>query len=73
MPRFVKNYAREPRKSNTRKSKAPLGNVILLRVTDQEKRTLERLVKATSKNVSDIMREAMDMWSAQRRTVCLDR
>lgn len=72
MPRFMKSYTREPRKSNAKKSKSPLGNVICLRVTDEERKALERLVKATSKNVSDIMREAMDLWSARRRKVCLD-
>ncbi|GFE62538.1 ribbon-helix-helix protein, CopG family [Geobacter sp. AOG2] len=70
MPRFVRNYAREPRKP--KKSKVALGNVISLRITDEERKALERLVKATSKNVSDIMREAMDLWSARRRKVCLD-
>jgi len=49
-----------------------LQNIISLRINDQEKKQLEKLIKSTSKNISDIMREAIGMWSSQRRKLCLD-
>jgi hypothetical protein len=43
-----------------------LQNVISLRINDHEKRELENLTKATSKSISDIMREAIDLWRSSR-------
>ena len=34
-------------------------NVISLRITDQERESLERVMQTTSKNVSAVMREAL--------------
>ena len=65
-----KHLERESRKP--RKTVSPLQNVISLRISDQEKRMLERLAKTTAKSVSDIMREAMDLWKSKRRSLCLD-
>ena len=68
-----KQHAREPRKSNkTTEEKTPLQNVISMRISDQEKKKLEKLTKSTSKSISDIMREAMDLWRLKRRSLCLD-
>lgn len=63
---------REPRKSEPRKRKALLENVISLRISDQEKRQLEKLTANTTKSISDIMREAIQLWSSKRRNLCLD-
>jgi hypothetical protein len=49
-----------------------LQNVISLHINDDEKRMLEKLTKSTSKSVSDIMREAIDLWRARRRKLCMD-
>lgn len=68
-----KQCSREPRKpQKSRIETKPLDNVISLRISDQEKKTLEKLTKATSKSVSDIMREAMDLWKSKRRRLCLE-
>jgi len=72
MRNFKKQYRNEPRKSETKKRKAPLENVISLRISDQEKKTLEKVTSKTSKSISDIMREAIDLWSSKRRNLCLD-
>ena len=61
---------RKPQKSSI--EKYPLDNVISLRISDEEKQTLEQLAKATSKSVSDIMREAMELWKSKRRRLCLE-
>jgi predicted DNA-binding protein len=39
----------------------PRYNVISMRISDDERETLEMLMSATRKNVSDIMREAMEL------------
>jgi predicted DNA-binding protein len=49
-----------------------LQNVISLRISDAERKTLEKLTKTTSKSISDIMREAIDLWRAKRRKLCMD-
>lgn len=55
-----------------RKEVDQLQNVISLRINDEEKKALEKLTKSTSKSISEIMREAIDLWSAKRRKLCLD-
>jgi hypothetical protein len=62
--------SRKPQKSSSEKK--PLDNVISLRISGKEKKTLEKLTKATSKSVSDIMREAMELWKSKRRRLCLE-
>lgn len=49
-----------------------LQNVISLRINDDEKKTLEKLIKSTSKSISEIMREAIDLWRSNRRKLCMD-
>ncbi|MDD2733692.1 MAG: ribbon-helix-helix protein, CopG family [Desulfuromonadaceae bacterium] len=67
-----KQHRNEPRKSEPRKPKALVENVISLRISDQEKRTLEKLTSKTSKSITDIMREALTLWSSKRRSLCMD-
>jgi len=67
-----KQYRNEPRKSESRKPKAVLENVISLRISDQEKKSLEKLTAKTSKSITDIMREALNLWSSKRRSLCMD-
>lgn len=56
------------KKKDTQKKSTPvLKNVVSLRVSDQEKRLLERLTRATSLNVSDLVREAIGFWLAKGR------
>lgn len=42
----------------------PRYNVISMRVSDEERDHLENLMKTTHKSISDIMREAMEYFSA---------
>jgi predicted DNA-binding protein len=42
----------------------PRYNVISMRVSDEERDHLENLMKTTHKSVSDIMREAMEYFTA---------
>jgi hypothetical protein len=49
-----------------------LQNIISLRINDEEKKELEKLTKSTSKSISDIMREAIGLWSSKRRKLCMD-
>lgn len=43
----------------------PRYNVISMRISDEERESLENLMKRTQKSVSDIMREAMSALSMQ--------
>lgn len=71
MPYTRKNCDKEM--NGTRRTpEKTLGNVISLRISDQEKRVLERFIKRTSKNASDIMREAMNQWISSRNRFCID-
>mgnify|MGYP005822837995 CR=1 FL=1 len=67
-----KQYGYQPGKTEPKKRKVLRDNVISLRISDQEKRTLEKLISKTSKSVSDVMREAINLWSAKRRNLCMD-
>ena len=73
MPHAKNHVSKEPKsfkKKNNRKEQ--LQNVISLRINDDEKKTLEKLTKSTSKSISEIMREAIDLWSSKRRKLCMD-
>lgn len=68
-----KQVTKEPKASRSKKNKKEhLQNIISLRISDNQKMMLENLSKATSKSISDIMREAVNLWSAKRRKLCLD-
>lgn len=43
----------------------PRYNVISMRISDEERDHLENLMQRTHKSVSDIMREAMDVFTMQ--------
>lgn len=73
MGRPKKLDAKENKTCKTKKIKKDhLQNIISLRINDKQKVMLEKLSKATSKSISDIMREAVNLWSAKRRKLCLD-
>ena len=55
-----------------RKESEQVQNIISLRITDDEKKALEKLTKTTSKSISDIMREAIDMWRYKQRKLCME-
>ena len=71
---YTRNHVSREANSSKKKKNRPeqLHNVISLRVTDVEKKALEKLTKSTSKSISDIMREAIDLWSSKRRKLCLE-
>ena len=68
-----KLFTRESKVSRKkRKETEQLQNVISLRINDDEKKMLEKLTKTTSKSISEIMREAIDLWRARQRKLCMD-
>ena len=48
-----------------RMSENPRYNVISMRISDEERETLQELMNSTHKSVSDIMREAMELFKHQ--------
>ncbi|GFE56579.1 ribbon-helix-helix protein, CopG family [Geobacter sp. AOG1] len=43
----------------------PRYNVISMRISDEERETLQMIMQSTHKSVSDIMREAMDLFKTR--------
>ena len=73
MQHHQKQYRGESmKKSKRRKDADALSNVVSLRISDQEKRELEKITKSSSKNVSEIVREAIEFWISRRKRFCLD-
>lgn len=73
MPYHKKQYSREPKKTRSRRrDEHALTNIVSLRISDREKRLLEKITKSTSMNVSEVVREAIDLWLARRQKFCLD-
>lgn len=73
MPYTKNHVSKEPKSSKKKRSRIePLQNVISLRINDNEKKSLEKLTKTTSKSISEIMREAIDLWTSKRRSLCMD-
>jgi predicted DNA-binding protein len=73
MQQHYKQYRGETmKKSKRRKESDALSNIVSLRISDQEKRALEKITKSSSKNVSEIVREAIDFWISRRKKFCLD-
>ncbi|MDU0458600.1 MAG: ribbon-helix-helix protein, CopG family [Geobacter sp.] len=67
-----KLITREPKSSKKNKKETEqLQNVISLRISDDEKKTLEKMIKTTSKSISEIMREAIDLWRSKQRKLCM--
>lgn len=71
---YNRNHVSKDPKSSQRKRNRiePLQNVISMRISDNEKKSLEKLIKSSSKNISEIMREAIDLWTSKRRKLCMD-
>jgi len=71
---YARNHVARESKSLKKKKNRPeqLQNVISLRINDDEKKTLKKLTKSTSKSISEIMREALELWSSRRRNLCVD-
>lgn len=69
-----RNYIpRKPKGLKKKKgSTESIQNVISLKINDDEKRTLEKLTKTTSKSIPEIFREAIELWISKRRKLCLD-
>ena len=68
-----KLFIRESKASRKKRKKTEqLQNVISLRINDDEKKMLEKLTKTTSKSITEIMREAIDLWRAKQRKLCMD-
>ena len=73
MPYTRNHVPRGPKSSKKKKSgNDQLQNVISLHINDDEKRMLEKLTKTTSKSITEIMREAIELWSSRRRKLCMD-
>ncbi|MHC1699004.1 MAG: ribbon-helix-helix protein, CopG family [Geobacteraceae bacterium] len=73
MPNSKKLFVKNPEKKQKRKYCEPFGkNVISLRLSDDERQNLERIARSSSKSHTDIMREAIALWVANRRRLCLD-
>ena len=45
-----------------RMSENPRYNVISMRISDEERETLQEIINTTQKSVSDIMREAIELF-----------
>jgi len=43
----------------------PRYNVSSMRISDEERETLRQIMEATNKSVSDIMRDAMELFKTQ--------
>ncbi|RNC65594.1 MAG: ribbon-helix-helix protein, CopG family [Desulfuromonadales bacterium] len=73
MQHHQKQYRGEPKqKPKRRRDENALINVVSLRISDQEKRELEKITKSSAKNISEIVREAIEFWIAKRKRLCLD-
>lgn len=68
-----KRYRGEPKKKiKRRRDESALNNVVSLRISDQEKRELEEITKSSSRNVSEVIREAIEFWMDRHKKFCLD-
>lgn len=72
MQQQQKQHSGESRKQTRRRDETALKNVVSLRISDQEKRVLQRITKSSSKNVSELVREAIEFWLAERKRFCLE-
>jgi hypothetical protein len=58
------------RRTAKRKEKSVLKNIISLRVSDREKKVLEKITETSSMSVSDVVREALEYWLSKRQRLC---
>lgn len=59
------------RKTKKKREDKTLKNVVSLRISDQEKRLLEKISSNGCRNVSEVIREAIGYWLARRRNLVL--
>lgn len=73
MQHHQKQYRGEAKqKVKRRRDESALTNVVSLRISDQEKRELEKITKSSARNISEIVREAIEFWIAKRKRLCID-
>jgi hypothetical protein len=73
MTYMKKTITSEQRKSlKKEKRKKKLQNEITIRISDREKKQLERHSHSTARSLSDIMREALDSWKFKRNRLCME-
>lgn len=72
MSHYQKQCRGESRPRRGKKDETSLTNVVSLRISDKEKQVLEKVTKSSSKNVSEIMREAIDLWLSRRKRLSLE-
>jgi uncharacterized protein (DUF1778 family) len=73
MPNCKKQFTKDPEKKQKKKYSAPTQkNVISLRLSDDERQNLENIARSSAKSHTDILREAITQWIANRRRLCLD-
>ena len=73
MQHHQKQYRGETKqKAKRHRDESTLTNVVSLRISDQEKRELEKITKSSARNISEIVREALESWIAKRKRLCLD-
>ena len=66
MPNRKKLPSAASRRKTRKKDASALKNIVSLRISDQEKRVLEGITRSSRKNVSDVVREAIEFWLARR-------
>ena len=73
MPHRQNATIKDPRKeTKAPKSEKSSKNLVSLKLSDQERRIMERITRATSKDASEIVREAFSFWLSKRQRLCLD-
>jgi hypothetical protein len=73
MPNNKRQFNKEPDKKQKKKyADSSQKNLVSLKLSDDERQKLERIAKSSSKSYTEIMREAIDQWIANRRRLCLD-
>jgi len=66
LERVISHHIKTEEHNMGRMRENPRYNVISMRISDEEREQLESLMSKTKKSVSDIMREAMEYFSAQQ-------
>jgi hypothetical protein len=61
---------RKPLKKEKRKKSAQ--NLISIKLSDQEKKQLEKHSHSAATSIADIMREALDSWKFKRNRLCME-
>jgi uncharacterized protein (DUF1778 family) len=64
---YQNQSAEKAKRKSRKKDQDALKNVVSLRISDQEKEVLDQCTKATRKNVSDVVREAIELWLTKHK------